>query len=399
MRFTHAFTGTAMCAPTRQQLYTGLYPLRSGAYPNHGLVRTGTRSLVHHFRGLGYRVGLTGKEHFGPEDSFPFERVGTGSRVDLDAARNFIARDAEQPFFLVVASNSPHTPWTEGDPSRFDADAIAVPGHLVDTPETRDALVAYYAEITHLDAQLGAVLEDLNGSGQEDDTIVIYTSEQGAALPFAKWTLYDAGVRTAMVVRWPGHVDAQATSDAIVHYVDVVPTLMDAAGATLESVDGRSFLPVLLDPRSTHRDYAFGVQTTRGVIHGTDYPIRSARSRRFKLILNLAPGNAFGNIITRPPRNGVLASWERVAPDRARAYLRRPEVEFYDLEADPGELRNLAADPDFADEIATHRRALDFWMRSMGDRGIETERAALEHMNPRIIERIRARFGELALPR
>lgn len=406
MRFTHAFTGTAMCAPTRQQLYTGLYPVRSGAYPNHSRVREGTRSLVHYFRDLGYRVALTGKEHFGPASSFPFERLrekGADRQrreaVDLDAAGRFMSRESRQPFFLVVASNSPHTPWTEGNPSQFDLDAIDVPGHLVDTPETRKALVAYYAEITHLDGQLGRVLSALESSGEQNNTILIYTSEQGSSLPFAKWTLYDAGVRTAMVVRWPGQVAAGATSDAMVHYVDVVPTLVDAAGSELADVDGRSFLPVLLGQSEEHREHVFGAQTTRGVIHGTDYPSRSVRSRQYKLILNLAAANGFRNLLTLPPRNGVLASWEGVAPDRARAYLERPEVELYDLEADPWELDNLAMDPEHRGVVATHRAVLDEWMRSVGDHGLETELEALDHMNPRIVERIRLRFGDGALPR
>jgi uncharacterized sulfatase len=406
MRFTHTFTGTAMCAPSRQQLYTGLYPVRSGAYPNHGLVDAGTRSLVHHFRDRGYRVGLVGKEHFGPDESFPFERLRSERRpgaerragADLEAAKQFISRDPDQPFFLVVASNSPHTPWTEGDRSLFEADSIKVPGYLVDTPETREALVSYYAEITHLDQQLGEILTALNSSGQEDQTIVIYTSEHGASLPFAKWTLYDAGIRTAMVVRWPEQVAKGSTSEAMIHYVDVAPTLIEAANGKLEKVDGSSFLPVLLGQENEHRDYIFGVQTTRGIIHGTNYPIRSIRSRRYKLILNLASENGFRNLISQPPRNALLASWKAVDAERAQAYLDRPAIEFYDLKTDPWEKKNLAEHPEVSSLLATHRTRLEDWMESMGDRGLATEMQALEHMNPRIVERIRARFGEDSLP-
>ena len=87
MRFTRAFTATAMCAPTRQQLYTGLFPVRNGAYPNHSKVKPGTRSIVHFLRKLGYRVGLSGKKHFGPPDSFPFENVPGRSWGNSSAAR------------------------------------------------------------------------------------------------------------------------------------------------------------------------------------------------------------------------------------------------------------------------------------------------------------------------
>ena len=406
MRFDQAFTATAMCAPSRQQLYTGLYPTRSGAYPNHGVVKEGTRSLAHHFRDLGYRVGLVGKEHFGPREAFPFEILrskpepGQKRRAgaDLEAAKQFISRDPDQPFFLVVASNSPHTPWTEGDASRFNAETLQVPGYLVDTPATREALVKYYAEITHLDEQLGEILAAIQSSGQEDNTLAIYTSEQGASLPFAKWTLYDAGIRTALIMRWPGHIAKGTTSEAMVHYVDMAPTLIEAAGGRLENVDGRSFLPVLLGESDEHRDSVFGIQTTRGIIHGSDYPIRSIRSRRYKLILNLAAENGFRNLISQAPRDTVLASWKPVDPARAQFYLDRPAVEFYDLEVDPWEKNNLAMNPEVAPLIEDHRKKLEAWMESTGDRGLETEKSALQHMNPKIVERIRARFGENALP-
>ena len=74
MTFSHAYTATAMCSPTRQQLYTGLFPVRSGAMANHSAVKPGTKSMVHHLSELGYQVSLSGKEHFGPPESYPFEK-------------------------------------------------------------------------------------------------------------------------------------------------------------------------------------------------------------------------------------------------------------------------------------------------------------------------------------
>ena len=75
LRFTHCFTATAMCAPTRQQLYTGLFPKRNGAVANHTKVHPGTKSVVHHLEALGYTVALQGKTHFGPKTSFPFKNA------------------------------------------------------------------------------------------------------------------------------------------------------------------------------------------------------------------------------------------------------------------------------------------------------------------------------------
>ena len=359
MLFTHAFTGTAMCSPTRQQLYSGIYPVRSGAYPNHSFVLDGTKSLVHHFRALGYRVGLTGKTHFGPPESFPFNVVGDAivegptsvsapsnvADVDLEAARAFIMGDESEPFFLVMASHDPHSPWTQGDASQFDREKLTVPPYLIDTPEMRETLARYYAEITHLDTQIGAVLTALDEAGVAHETIVIYTSEQGASFPFGKWTLYDTGLRTALIVRWPGHIRAGSRSDALVQYVDVVPTLLAAAGSeAVAGLDGKSFLPVLSGDAAEHRDYVYGVHTNRGIIYGNDYPIRSVRDRRYRLIWNLRPDVVYRNVITVAPSNSVLASWQKKAEAgdaqarvRHDAYLQRPEWELYDLQIDPVE--------------------------------------------------------------
>ena len=149
MRFTRAFTATAMCAPTRQQLYTGLFPVRNGAYPNHSRVYDGTKSMVQHLKALGYRVGLCGKRHFGPAASFPFEMVARGKMA------RFVSRDKAQPFCLVVTSHSPHLPWTAGDAGAYDPAKLTLPAYLVDTPETRAALCKYYAEITDFDREVG----------------------------------------------------------------------------------------------------------------------------------------------------------------------------------------------------------------------------------------------------
>ncbi len=376
MRFTHAFTATAMCAPTRQQLYTGLFPVRNGAFPNHSRVKPGTKSIVHHLRDLGYRVGLSGKRHFGPPASFPFERV------ERDALASFIGKTEAPPYCLVVASNSPHLPWTAGDASRYDASALEVPPWLVDTPETRECLTRYYAEVTDFDREVGECAAIVKASGKERGTIFICTSEQGAQFPRAKWTCYDTGLRVGLIVRWPERVRPGSVSHALVQYVDIVPTLIAAAGGTpARDLDGRSFLPVLLGESQEHRDVVYGVHTTRGIINGSEcYPIRSIRTRTHKLIWNLNHKTEFRNIVTtNADRSGYWDSWTKKAETDARArrfvegYRRRPEFELYDVRRDPYELENLAADPAEAKRLADLKTRIEAFMKSQGDRGIETE--------------------------
>ena len=115
----------------------------------------------------GYRVGLAGKLHVAPQSVYPFERIG--NRLDYDLIEEFIRRDPSQPFALFVASGEPHLPWNRGDPSRYDAASLALPPYFVDTPETREALARYYAEITYMDDQLGRILALLDRHGQDEE--------------------------------------------------------------------------------------------------------------------------------------------------------------------------------------------------------------------------------------
>ena len=394
--FTSAFTSTAMCSPSRQQLYTGIFPVRSGAYPQHSVAREGTRSAAHYFRDLGYRVGLAGKRHVAPNSVYPFEDVGEDNKgsggttsFGIEGVEKFITRDARQPFFLIIASNNSHGPWTRGDRSLYDAGELNIPSFLVDTPEFRRSLVNYYAEVSDLDKEVGLVDGILEDAGIRENTLFIFTSEQGAGMPFAKFTTYDAGLKTALIMRWPDRIKAGSISDAMVQYVDVLPTLIDAVGGSIStSVDGVSFLPVLNGEKYHHRDFTYGVHTTRNIHSGTDYPIRSIRSARYKLILNLMAQNEFSNLATSAlkSRKGVLWQWQKRgsagdawAAERLSFFRQRPPVEFYDLLEDPFELSNLAGEKRYQSIMDELLVELHAWMKQQGDRGVQTELSACDH--------------------
>jgi uncharacterized sulfatase len=191
----------------------------------------------------------------------------------------------------------------------------------------------------------------------------------------------------------------------MVQYVDVVPTLIEAAGGDPTAIDtgrehgpdggrgfdGRSFLPVLLGKREKHHDVVYGAHTTRGIINGSpSYPIRSIRTETHKLIWNLQHDAQFQNVlIGGRDKGGYWLSWVEKAKTDATAarfvdgYQRRPEFELYDLREDPYELQNLA-------NHLEHRRLRDSlwerlktWMRQQGDRGIETELKAHQRQGRR----------------
>jgi uncharacterized sulfatase len=270
----------------------------------------------------------------------------------------------------VVASHESHGPFTVGDPSQWNPAEIVLPSHLVDTKEMREEYVNYLAEVEVLDEQVGKVTEILRKNGTFDNTILIFLSEQGNSFPFAKWTCYNQGLHSGMIISYPKKVKPQSGSNALVEYVDILPTLLDIADikVTPGQLDGKSFYPVLKQKTDEHKKYTFGLQTTRGIIAGSEYyGIRSAATKQHRYIRNLTPEATFANVATGK-KDVVWHSWLKAAKTddwaarRVREYQHRPAEELYDLASDPLELNNLADNPAYAaikNELST---ALDAWM-------------------------------------
>ncbi len=389
LRFTRFFQATAMSSPTRHCLLTGLYPVRSGAYPNHTYIDDGVQTLPKYLKDCGYRVAMQGKRHIAPMSAFPFEELAKPN-ADVNPAKiePFFREAAAggQPFFLYVASHDAHTPWTRGDRSLFDAARLTLPPTLVDTPEIRDLYVNYLAEINQLDTDIGRIDSLLKKYGLDDDTVFIFTSEQGHQFPFAKWTCYDAGLQTAFIVRWKGVTRPGTTTDALCEYADVTPTLVDiASGSVPEGLDGRSFRKVIEGKKSKHKECVYGIQTSRGILNGPDhYGIRSVRDERYCYIRNLTPEATFQCVVTKQE---YFREWQRrgdegdtFARERAGLYQTRPAEELYDVVKDPYQMHNLAADPAYRKVLDRMRPKLDAWMASQGDLGAQTELDATQHL-------------------
>jgi uncharacterized sulfatase len=363
-----------------------MYPFRNGAHANHSVVRDGVRTWPHHFKELGYRVVLAGKTHIGPRDRFPFEYLA-GSNVmppgkkhvlwtDLDTSavdRLLAGHDrAARPLCLIVCSHSPHVYWPENQ--AYDPAKVMLPPYLLDTPETRAWRCRYYADVTWMDRQVGEVLDSLQRHGYGGDMIFAYTADQGAQWPFAKWNLYDAGIRTALLVRWPGKVKVGA-STALVSHTDLLPTMLEAAGGEAPAdIDGRSFLAVLKGETGRHRGEVFAAHTGDGQMNRS--PMRCVRTARHKLILNLAPENPYRTHISEGVADdgkGYWGSWMRLAErdgraaDVIRRYRHRPAEELYDLENDPYEQVNLATDARHAAVLGELREKLKRWRVEQGE--------------------------------
>ena len=389
VRFTQAYQAAPMSSPTRHNLYTGLWPVGSGAYPNHTCADQGTLSVVHHLHPLGYKVALIGKKHVAPKSVFPFDLYVPSEKGELhfEAIQKFIAdcKRKGQPFCLFVASNQPHTPWNKGDVSQFDPDKLTLAPMYVDVPQTRQEFTKYLAEVNFMDQEFGNVLSILEQEKVADQSVVVYLSEQGNSLPFAKLTCYDAGVHSACIVRWPGVVKPGSVSDALVEYVDIVPTFVDIAGGKPQTrVDGESFKSVLTGKKKEHKKYSFSLQTSRGINKGPEYyGIRSAYDGRYRYIVNLTPEATFQNAMTATP---LFKEWKQLAETDAHAkamtfkYQHRPAIELYDVRNDPFCMNNLAGNTKYSNIIIRLDAELKKWMKACGDEGQATEMRAFDHM-------------------
>ena len=225
----------------------------------------------------------------------------------------------------------------------------------------------------------------LDKKGLEKNTVVMVTTEQGNSFPFAKWTLYDAGLQTALIARWPGKIRANSASDAMVEYVDILPTMLEIAGLKQEpSLDGKSFLRVLQGKADSHKSVVYGLMTTKGTINSPKYyGSRSIRDDQYKLIWNFTPEITLTNACTN---SGSFQSWVRKASTgdadaaaKVSRYQNRPLIELYDVRNDPKEAKNLAGSSKHAARIESMKIKLQQWMNAQGDLGQETELAANEH--------------------
>lgn len=351
VRFTHCFTPSSICTPNRGSFLSGMMPLKHGAHANHSGFYDGVKSLPNFMRDLDYRACLVNKDGIRkPSDIYEWEhRIlesdemapgGTLPRsrrhrmTRFDELEAFLISDDDRPFCVLHASRQPHTPYLGRLPN---------------------GLEGYDASNHYMDAEFGRDLELLEKHGLSENTVVIYVNDNEAGIPRSKYTLYDTGTRVPCIVRWPGRTTAGAVSDAMVSFIDFLPTLVEMAGGEADpNWDGKSLVSLLEGRATEHHEGLYfsytGVSVGSKVID-TPYPIRAYRTRRYKFIRNL-------NYKVRHPK----------AKDP-----RRPRVELYNLEIDPLERNNLEFFADLDPVMERLGDQIDAWMKRTGDRGVESE--------------------------
>ena len=395
--FSHAFTSTASCSNSRSVIYTGLHTHQNGQYglagkAHHFIIFDHVKTSPAFFREQGYLTGLIGKVHVGPDSSYPWHIRKESTTRDVawvaDQAVEFFdeAKTTEQPFFLTVGYIDPHRDMTRsgfGNSDVFDArikdipyepSSIKVPAYINTLDESKFEFSEYYRSISRLDQGIGLILESLKASGLEDNTLVIFLSDNGPPFLNSKTTLYDPGVRLPFIVRNPKATVKGIENPNMVSYVDIFPTLLDWTGKTQHApsgLAGQSIFPILekfnLDP--AWKDHVFGSHTFHEV---TNYwPTRFLRTRRYKYHRNVAwrldfpfSADLYGSLTWDGIRHSQPRGKEGdilVGQRKLRDYIFRPPEELYDLDEDPLELVNLATDEKHKERLLEFRGRLEKW--------------------------------------
>jgi N-sulfoglucosamine sulfohydrolase len=327
---------------------------------------------------------MIGKLNVKPLEKFRFEswvrpkKAGDAREPEPveRALREMLERFEGRRLALIVNLKDPHRPFPEsheeldaGAPAPHDPARLSLPPSFHDTPEARGELARYYDVIGRLDRTVGRLLAVLDERGLAQDSLVVFTSDNGQPFPFAKTTLYEAGINLPFLARWPGVVDPGASSRAFVSLIDLLPTALETFGVAAPPLDGRSLLPLLRGEVEGLREIVVGEHNEHLV--GRPTPSRSLRLERFKYIRNFETGEDFqSNVLDH---SATWRSWVRAARSdqrlraRMQRLVRRPEEELYDLERDPYELADLAGDPAQAATLADLRARLSAWMRDGRD--------------------------------
>jgi N-sulfoglucosamine sulfohydrolase len=398
LRFNYAHVQVGNCVPSRNVMQTGLYPHNSGVEGFYQVKDYDYPILPELMRENGYFIAIKSKiTHSTPTHPYDWDLIlDDGSSLQRNAV-SFgrlttqgieAAREAGRPFYLVMNISDPHKPFyamaNSGQDIKdtniptliYEPEDIVTPGFLPDDPIVRHEMAHYYSSVRRADDCVGAILDSLEASGLADNTVVMFLSDHGMPLPFAKTAVYHHSTRTPWIVRWPDVVAANSIdSEHMISAVDFMPTVLDIVGVDIPTtLDGQSFAPLLHGETQDDRDYI--VKEYNENSGAGRHPMRSVQTHRFCYIFNpWSDGDRVFKTATTGTltyrRMKVLAETDPAIAARVELFDHRVVEEFYDCENDPDAMFNLIDDPEYQDEITAHRELMEDWMTETNDHALE----------------------------
>lgn len=368
--FRNAYVTESVCSPSRSSILTGLYPCQNGQLgtATHGYRIVGEVANIYQLlKNAGYRTGMIGKLHLNPRDSFPIDfhpiKESNYKKLGLyryaEYADSFIIKSSD-PFFLMVNLPDAHGDWedqVEGRPANpvSVADVSTFPHIGLDNERLRGITTHYYNSILRVDECFGELMAKLNQSGFKENTLIIYLSDHGDQMGRGKVYLYEAGVKVPFIVSWPGRIPRGIESDALISTIDIVPTILEAAGLSIPgNLPGKSLAPLFKNPDKKIREYIFSERNCNArMFH---YPQRAVRDNRFKLIYTLLEDRGDPVAIYFQDRPDTYIGTPKLNEiENASCQLKRiydiliypPKVQLYDLVNDPWEFNDLSGNADY----------------------------------------------------
>ena len=415
--FDHAFVSSPSCTPSRSALLTGQPFYRLG----EGANLQSTLSIEHpNFMRLleanGYAIGHWRKV-WGPGvyEAGGYKEHPCGPESDLTG---FLKRRPKgAPFCFFLGAYDPHRPYDNrfGEAAGIDRSKIRVPSFLPDNDVTRRDLADYYGEVERWDRDVAKAIEQLEAAGELENTIIVMTGDNGMPFPRAKGNLYDHGARVPLAIRGgAGMKKFGGRTRQFVSQVDLAPTFLVAAGVEVPTaMTGRSLLPLLKGAADESRGYVITGRERHAAAQEmpslAGYPSRAIRTHDYLYIMNLepdrwpagVPDNAthpngrFPDCDDGPTKSFII---EHAADPACKkfydlCFARRPAEELYAVEADPEQVRNLAAMPEHADLVRQLRERLTADLRATGDPRFTGEQVKFDdfpYRDERVHKRINA---------
>jgi arylsulfatase A-like enzyme len=367
MIFNQAFLTTSSCSPSRTSIISGLYPHNTDAEQLSWPLPEDKKTFVQELKNAGYWTGLAGKYHMGDPVRDDFDSllemqwidapigldrrlVGDGSGCD-EWIKLLQERPKDRPFFTWLASFDAHRPFYEGmSDNPFNPEETVIPPYMPVTEASKKDFALYYDEISRMDDYIGKVISELEAQGVTENTVVLFISDNGRAFPRDKTTLYEGGIKTPWIIKWPAKIKPGSVNDNLISSVDIAPTFIKMAGLEpLEDFEGVDFMPTLVDASYTIREDIYAEDH----FHDFEDYTRAVRTSKYKYIKNYYPD------LPNTPSADIIRdlTWKSMKEERdkgtlTKAQMRcfeipRPEEELYDIEKDPYELNNLALNDDF----------------------------------------------------
>ena len=374
IRFTQLHSVTAVCSPSRSSLITGMYPVSINCQQHRthkkNALPEGILPITEYFRQAGYYVsnGNAIRNNQPGKTDYNFDY---GNKTIFDGA-DWSGRNTGQPFFAQMQIHFPHRPFEKDTIHPVNRKSLEIPPVYPDYPLTREDWALYLESVQHVDDCVRTLMDRLEKEGLLKNTIVFFFGDQGRPMARAKQFLYDEGTHTPLIIRFPDKKMAGKQVSDLISNVDIPATSLILAGISLpEKMQGQDIFS------NKKRELLF---CTRDRMDETVDRIRSVRSSGFKYIRNYYPERPYTQFNTYKKTMypvltlmNVLYQKGKLTPEQA-AFMKpnRLNEELYDLEKDPFEMKNLAANPDFSSELARLRHALDKWLAE-NDKGIYPE--------------------------